>query len=94
LVAVANLQGVILVAISCLVILVTQLLLWSALGWVGVRDPAAKLGYSCGMQTQPAAFTFVTQRLQSPAFSVAYASAYPLATLVKIVLTQALVLIS
>jgi putative transport protein len=92
LLAVANLQGAFLVALSCAVLLVTQLLLWSALGWIGVRDPAAKLGYSCGLQTQPAAFTFVTQRLQSPAFSVAYASAYPLATLVKIILAQALVL--
>jgi putative transport protein len=90
--SVLNAQGSILIALAVLLVTVTQLLLWQALGWAGIKDPAQRLGYACGMQTQPAAFTFVTQRTQVPAFSVAYATAYPLATLVKIILAQALVL--
>lgn len=87
---VINLQGLLLVATGCALVVLTHMVFWNLLRWTGIRDAATLLGYACGLQTQPAAFTFVGQRQPPASFAIAYASIYPLATLIKILFAQAL----
>jgi putative transport protein len=61
------------------------------LGRVVLRvDVDVLCGLVAGMQTQPAVLAFAVEQARSDAPSTGYASVYPIATIVKIVLAQVL----
>jgi putative transport protein len=61
------------------------------LGRVVLRvDVDVLCGLVAGMQTQPAVLAFAVEPARSDAPSTGYASVYPIATIVKIVLAQVL----
>jgi putative transport protein len=48
------------------------------------------LGASAGLQTQPAALTFAAQKLTAAQVNLAYATVYPSAVVLKVLLVQLL----
>lgn len=88
-----NQQGLTLVLIAVATVLMVHSLLWLLLRFIGVRELAAFLGISSGVQTQPAALTFASRRIPGDDVPINYAMVFPLALVIKIVLAQLLVLL-
>ncbi len=62
-------------------------------GYLFLRIPmSVMLGIVAGMQTQPALLSFATQQAGNDAPSVGYASIYPIAMILKILLAQAVMI--
>jgi putative transport protein len=57
----------------------------------GFRTPEMWVGSCCGMHTQPAALAFATQRMDRTPVALAYATIFPMALLLKVVIAQILV---
>ncbi|WP_166442945.1 aspartate:alanine exchanger family transporter [Phragmitibacter flavus] len=90
--AVFNLQGMMLVATAVSIVLLFHFMLWLLLRLSGERNLGAFLGFSAGMQTQPAALTFASHRIPGDAVPISYATVFPLALVLKIIIAQLLVL--
>ncbi|MGZ8898754.1 MAG: aspartate-alanine antiporter-like transporter, partial [Limisphaerales bacterium] len=68
----------------------THLIFWAVLRWP-TRYPLGKdLGASAGLQTQPAALAFAAQKLTAGEVNLAYATVYPGALVLKVLLVQLL----
>ena len=86
-------QGATLIPIAAAVALAAHLSLWAILA-LGSKLPIEKiLGTNAGLQTQPAALSFLTERLNPGPVNLSYATSYPLATILKILLAQLLLAI-
>ena len=83
-------QGGFLIGVGVALTVVTHLVFWAVLRWPN-RYPLGKdLGASAGLQTQPAALTFAAQKLTAGEVNLAYATVYPGAVVLKILLVQLL----
>lgn len=67
--------------------------LWLFLYLLGESSRPKVLGFSCGMQTQPAALAFAASRVPVMPLNIAYALVYPLALILKVILVQVLLLL-
>lgn len=85
-------NGPMLAAVGAGLMVVSHLVLWLLLG--RSRPPLEQVfGASAAMQTQPAALSFAEKKVGSIAdLSAAYAAIFPLATILKIVLAQLLLI--
>jgi len=79
-----------LLAVSVAIPLVAHLALWAMLKLEGERRGSSILGYTCAMQTQPAALTFAVEHAERGRLNLAYATVYPLSLISKIVFAQIL----
>lgn len=83
-------QGGFLIGMGVALTIMTHLLFWLVLRWPN-RYPLGKdLGASAGLQTQPAALTFAAQKLTAGEVNLAYATVYPSAVVLKVLLVQVL----
>jgi putative transport protein len=83
-------QGGFLIGVGLVLTIATHLLFWFLLRWPK-RYPLGKdLGASAGLQTQPAALTFAAQKLGAAEVNLAYATVYPSAVVLKVLLVQIL----
>jgi putative transport protein len=83
-------HGGFLIGVGVALTVLTHLLFWMMLRWPS-RYPLGKdLGASAGMQTQPAALTFAAQKLTPAEVNLAYATVYPSAVVLKVLLVQLL----
>lgn len=83
-------HGWFLIGVGVVLTVVTHLMFWLVLRWPK-RYPLGKdLGASAGMQTQPAALTFAAQKLTAGEVNLAYATVYPSAVVLKVLLVQLL----
>ena len=76
--------------------LVTALAVSAALvvGHKWLKIPlSVMMGVASGLHTQPAALAFATERSKLDGPSVGYATVYPMATVLKILLAQVLLMI-
>jgi len=87
-------QGLTLILIAVFITLTTHVAAWVAMKWAGERDVATLIGALSGLQTQPAALSFASARASAEKVQLGYASVYPLATILKIILVQLLLGIS
>lgn len=90
--AVFNREGLLLVLLACVLVLLFHGLLWGLLRLSGERDLASFLGFSAGMQTQPASLAFASSRIPGDTVPISYAMVFPLALVLKIILAQVLLL--
>lgn len=86
-----NAEGLRLVLLAVAFITGGHLLLLALLHFAGRRATPAALGVMCGYQTQPAALTFAATHTDVGRLHTAYATVYPLALVLKIILAQLLV---
>jgi putative transport protein len=87
-------HGWFLIGVGTALTLLTHLVFWLVLRWPN-RYPLGKdLGASAGLQTQPAALTFAAQKLTAAQVNLAYATVYPSAVVLKVLLVQLLLTIS
>ena len=83
-------QGGFLIGVGVALTITMHLLFWFMLRWPN-RYPLGKdLGASAGLQTQPAALTFAAQKLTAGEVNLAYATVYPSAVVLKVLLVQLL----
>ncbi len=54
----------------------------------GFRSPEMWVGSCCGLHTQPAALAFASQKMDRGPIAVAYATLFPLALLIKVIMAQ------
>jgi putative transport protein len=83
-------QGLTLILIAVFITLTTHVVAWLTMKLAGERDVATLIGSLSGLQTQPAALSFSTARASAEKVQLGYASVYPLATILKIILVQLL----
>ncbi|MES2309440.1 MAG: TrkA C-terminal domain-containing protein [Verrucomicrobiota bacterium] len=57
----------------------------------GFRSPEMWVGSCCGLHTQPAALAFASQRMDRAPVALAYATVFPMALLIKVIMAQLLV---
>jgi putative transport protein len=84
-------DGWIILAVSIAVIVVAHLTLLLCLRCFNQRKLSVLLGVVSGLQTQPAVLTFAATKAPTGPLNTAYAAAYPLAVILKIILAQVLV---
>lgn len=70
------------------IVLIGHMLLFLILWLFGERNAARILGIASAYQTQPAALAFAESRVDRMQLTAAYASVYPLALILKIILAQ------
>lgn len=93
LVALLEADGLKLLATSVAAVAGGHLLLLALLWLFQRRTTPAMLGVMCGFQTQPAALSLAATRTEVGALHTAYATVYPLALVLKIILAQLLLLL-
>ncbi len=54
----------------------------------GFRSPEMWVGSCCGLHTQPAALAFASQKMDRGPIAVAYATLFPMALLIKVIMAQ------
>lgn len=85
-------QGGFLIAVGLGVTVLTHTVFWLLMAWPKKGRLDSLLGASSGLQTQPAALQFVAQKLVGGGANIAYASVYPLAIVLKVLLAQLLLM--
>lgn len=83
-------QGISLIGIGLAVTVLTHLAFWAALRFAGKNPLTKELGASAGLQTQPAALAFAAQKLTPGPVNLAYATVYPSAVVLKVLIVQIL----
>ncbi|HEX7859440.1 MAG TPA: TrkA C-terminal domain-containing protein [Verrucomicrobiae bacterium] len=83
-------QGGFLICVGVALTILTHLLFWAILRWPTKYPLGKDLGASAGLQTQPAALTFAAQKLSAAEVNLAYATVYPAAVVLKVLLVQLL----
>ena len=83
-------QGGLLIGIGVALTVLTHLAFWLVLRCPAKYPLGKDLGASAGLQTQPAVLTFAAQKLSPGEVNLAYATVYPSATVLKILLVQVL----
>jgi putative transport protein len=91
LLAVLQTDGLPLVALSVAILLLAHAPFLLALRLTNQRNLPTILGAVAGFQTQPAILTFAATKVPSGPLNTAYATVYPLAVILKIILAQLLV---
>lgn len=71
--------------------LIAHLTLCFCLRRFGFRDPEMWVGSCCGLQTQPAALAFASEKMDRAPLALAYATLFPIALLLKVIIAQILV---
>lgn len=84
-------HGLTILAVSIAIIVTAHLALLLCLRFFKQRKLSVLLGVVSGLQTQPAILTFAATKAPSGPLNTAYAAAYPLAVILKIILAQVLV---
>jgi putative transport protein len=87
-------DGMMVVALSAAVLIVAHGAFLLALRFLKQRDLPTVLGAVAGFQTQPAILTFAASKAPNGPLNTAYATAYPLALILKIILAQLLLAVS
>ena len=82
--------GLFLITVGTLLTVITHVALWLMLRWPRPYPLGMDLGVSAGLQTQPAALTFAAQKLTAAQVNLAYATVYPSAVVLKVLLVQLL----
>jgi putative transport protein len=54
----------------------------------GFRSPEMWVGSCCGLHTQPAALAFASQKMDRAPIAIAYATLFPMALLIKVIMAQ------
>ena len=83
-------QGALLIAIGLAITVLTHLAFWAALRIFGKNPLTKELGASAGLQTQPAALAFAAQKFTAGPVNLAYATVYPSAVVLKVLIVQIL----
>jgi putative transport protein len=91
LLAVLQTDGVVVVTLSVAILLLAHLPFLVALHLFKQRNLPTILGAVAGFQTQPAVLTFAATKVPNGPLNTAYATVYPLAMILKIILAQLLV---
>lgn len=68
--------------------IVAHLVLCFVLRRFGFRSPEMWVGSCCGLHTQPAALAFASQKMDRGPIAVAYATLFPMALLIKVIMAQ------
>lgn len=92
LVAVLKHDGVFLIGFGVALTVFCHLLLWWLLNLQKQNQLPQVFGISSAVQTQPAALTFAASRVSHGPLNLAYATVYPLAMILKVVLAQLLLM--
>lgn len=71
-----------------IITLVAHSVLCFVLRRFGFRSPEMWVGSCCGLHTQPAALAFASQKMDRGPIAVAYATLFPMALLIKVVMAQ------
>lgn len=91
LLAVLQTDGLMVITLSLIVLVLAHAPFLLAMGLHKEQNLPTILGAVAGFQTQPAALTFAATKVPSGPLNTAYATAYPLALILKIILAQLLV---
>ena len=83
-------EGPLLIFFGVIIIFLTHALAWLIMKISGEHDIAGILGVLSGLQTQPAALSFAAARVEASKVQLGYATVFPLATILKIILAQLL----
>lgn len=85
-------KGWLLLLLAVLIVLLAQISLLVALHIFGQRKRNANCGVVAGLQTQPAVLSFASTRVENGPLNTSYATTYPIAVILKIILAQLLLL--
>lgn len=86
-------DGLFLVGFGIALTVISHLVLWALLRLPPPTPTDKTLGASSGLQTQPAVLAFAAQRLSESPVNLAYATVYPLAIILKVLLAQLLLVL-
>lgn len=92
--AVLKEDGLFLISFGVALTVSCHLVLWWLLSRQNQKQIAQVFGISSAVQTQPAALTFAAARVPQSPLNLAYATVYPLAMILKVVLAQLLLITS
>ncbi len=71
-----------------LITLIAHIVLCFVLRRFGFRSPEMWVGSCCGLHTQPAALAFASQKMDRAPIVLAYATLFPMALLIKVIMAQ------
>ncbi len=83
-----QIYGVNLISTSLMIVFGTHILFMFILRFLNLTDIDRSLGYICALQTQPTGVGYLEGKSDIAAVMMAYAITFPVATILKIVLTQ------
>lgn len=84
-------HGLTLIIPVMMIALSGHLILCFVLRRMGFRDPEMWVGSCCGLQTQPAALAFASEKMDRGPLALAYATLFPMALLLKVIIAQVFV---